>query len=364
MFKSIFGTLDKPKGAAPLPLGLVDLIVLNAVIQAASIGYLSALFRRDVFSPLQGITTRLAYPVITDLVALTVLGFFALALTTLKSAPEGTRLDRAMAAGAPLWLGYALGLVWLRVGFVLANLPPTSEALAPVRWLFDYLPAYRGVTELSRWHPNHWPWALVFVIVCGVLGWLYARRSEESPQRLHRVFRLSLIVAVCVSVPAASRAYSSWRPAVAGDTLAGRLIATPQIGALDWQPEGLRGRITLVEFWTTWCGACKRLLPKLNALKNTIPSPAFEVLLVNVEGRGNPPPELVNKVRKYKAQRAPDLPVLIDRGAWSDAVGITVYPTMALIGGDGRLLNLWSGTPNMSDVEASIRSALEAQSGL
>ena len=55
-----------------------------------------------------------------------------------------------------------------------------------------------------------------------------------------------------------------------------------------------KGSITLVEFWTTWCGACKRLLPQLNTLKNTIPSPAFEVLLVNVEGRGNPQPELVN----------------------------------------------------------------------
>ena len=338
--------------------------MLNAVVQAASIGYLSALFRRDVFSPLQGITTRLAYPVITDLVGLAVLGVFALTLTTLKSSPEGTRLDRAIAAGAPLWLGYALGLVWLRVGFVLANLPATSELLAPIRWVFDYLPAYRGVTELSRWHPNHWTWALVFVCVSGFLGWLYARRSEGAPRRLHKLFRVSLIVAVCVSVPAASRAYSSWRPAIAGDTLAGRLIATPQIDDSDWQPAGLSGRITLVEFWTTWCGACKRLLPKLKTLKNTIPNPAFEVLLVNVEGRGNPQPELVDKVRKYKAQRAPGLPVLIDRGAWSDAVGITVYPTMALIGGDGRLLNLWSGTPNMSDVEAAIRSALEAQSGL
>ena len=338
--------------------------MLNAVVQAASIGYLSALFRRDVFSPLQGITTRLAYPVITDLVGLAVLGVFALTLTTLKSSPEGTRLDRAIAAGAPLWLGYALGLVWLRVGFVLANLPATSELLAPIRWVFDYLPAYRGVTELSRWHPNHWTWALVFVCVSGFLGWLYARRSEGAPRRLHKLFRVSLIVAVCVSVPAASRAYSSWRPAVAGDTLAGRLITTPQIDDSDWQPAGLSGRITLVEFWTTWCGACKRLLPKLKTLKNTIPNPAFEVLLVNVEGRGNPKPELVDKVRKYKAQRAPGLPVLIDRGAWSDAVGITVYPTMALIGGDGRLLNLWSGTPNMSDVEAAIRSALEAQSGL
>jgi thiol-disulfide isomerase/thioredoxin len=139
-----------------------------------------------------------------------------------------------------------------------------------------------------------------------------------------------------------------------------RLAKTPQIGASDWTPAGLRGRITLVEFWTTWCGACKRLLPQLNQLKKTIKDPQFEVLLVNVEGRGQPSPQLLDKVRKYKAERASELKVLVDRGVWSDAVGITVYPTLALIGPDGRLIKLWSGTPNMAAVERLIRSSLES----
>ncbi len=171
---------------------------------------------------------------------------------------------------------------------------------------------------------------------------------------------MSLIIALLCSAPVAWRAHSSWRPAVAGDLLVDRLVKTPEIDASDWLPKGLRGRTTLVEFWTTWCGACKRLLPQLNQLKESIKDPEFEMLLVNVEGRGQPTPQLLDKVRKYKAERAPKLKVLVDRGAWSDAVGITVYPTLALIGPDGRLIKLWSGTPNMDAVERLIRSSLES----
>ena len=334
--------------------------MVNAVVQATAIGYLSALFRRDWFAPIHGIVTRLAYPVITDLVVLALLGVLLSALTRIKGDPEATKIDRWLAAGAPLWLGYAIGLIWLRVVFVFANWPSTRDTFSLPLWIFDYLPAYRGVTELTRWHPEHWTTALVFVAACGLLGWLYSRKKEEGTRRLLWVFRLSLVVAVLTSVPVAWRAHSSWRPAVAGDLLVDRLVKTPQIGASDWLPSGLRGRITLVEFWTTWCGACKRLLPQLNILKKTIKNPQFELLLVNVEGRGQPHPKLLDKVRKYKAQRAPELKVLIDRGAWSDAVGITVYPTLALIGPEGRVIKLWSGTPNMGDVERLVRSSLES----
>ena len=360
MFKSIFGTIDKPKGAAPLPLAIIDLIAVNAVVQATAIGYLSALFRRDWFAPVHGMVTRLAYPVITDLVVLAALGFLLSAVTRVQSDEKTTRMDRLLAAGAPLWLGYALGLLWLRMAFIFANLPLTRDAFFLPLWVFDYVPAYRGVTELTRWHPEHWSGALVFVVVCGVSGWLYSRSRDDRTRRLHQAFRVSLILALLSSAPVVWRAHSSWRPAAAGDMLVDRLAKTPQIGASDWTPAGLRGRITLVEFWTTWCGACKRLLPQLNQLKKTIKDPQFEVLLVNVEGRGQPSPQLLDKVRKYKAERAPGLKVLVDRGVWSDAVGITVYPTLALVGPDGRLIKLWSGTPNMSSVERLIRTSLES----
>ncbi len=366
MFKSALGTIDKPKGAASLPLGLFEILGLNLAMQAVAVGYSSALFRRDLYEPLQSILQRLAYPVITDLIVLFVLGRLAMLLTQIPASDDksATMIDRSIAAGAPWWLGYALGVLILRFIFLLANWPPTRAWFTSMQSLFDYLPAYRGVTQLTRWHQHHWLVALAFVVSCGALGALWARRRQQPGKALKNALRLSILVVLLASIPAAQRAFSSWRPAVAGDQIAAKLITTPQIEAKDWHPEGLHGRITLVEFWTTWCGACKRILPKLRQLKNGLPDARFELLLVNVEGRGNPSPNLLNKIKKYKAERAPELAVLVDRGAWSDAVGITVYPTLALIGPKGRLLELWSGTPSISDVDQAVRHALSGGTGL
>ena len=335
-------------------------------MQAVAIGYSAALFRRDLFEPLQSILQRLAYPVITDLIVLLVLGRLAMLLTQIPASEDesSTMIDRSIAAGAPWWFGYALGVLILRFIFLLANWPPTRGWFTSIQSIFDYLPAYRGVTQLTRWHQHHWFVALLFVGLCGVLGALWARRRQQPGKALKNVLRLGIIIVLLASLPAAQRAFSSWRPAVAGDQISAKLIATPQIGAKDWRPEGLHGRITLVEFWTTWCGACKRLLPSLRTLKKSLPDARFNLLLVNVEGRGNPSPNLLNKIRKYKAERVPELPVLVDRGAWSDAVGITVYPTLALIGPKGRLLKLWSGTPAISDVDQAVRHALSGSAGL
>jgi thiol-disulfide isomerase/thioredoxin len=366
MFRSGLGKFDKPKGAASLPLGLFELVGLNLALQAVAVGYSAALFRRDLFEPFQSILQRLAYPVITDLVVLFVLGRLAMLLTEIPHTDEvpGTMIDRSLAAGAPWWLGYALGVLFLRFIFLLANWPPTRGWFVSMQGVFDFLPAYRGVTQLARWHQHHWLGALAFVGVCGLFGALWIRRRAQPPVLLRNALRAGVVIVLLASVPAAQRAFSSWRPAVAGDLISAKLIATPQIGAADWQPQGLTGRITLVEFWTTWCGACKRILPKLRQLKKGLPDARFELLLVNVEGRGNPSPKLLKAIENYKAKRAPELAVLIDRGAWSDAVGITVYPTLALIGPKGRLLKLWSGTPSISDVDQAVRHALSGRAGL
>ena len=360
--KSALGKLDKPKGASRLPLGLIELVLLNLTLQAVGVGYSAALFRRGLFEPLQSIVSRLAFPVVVDLVALFLLGRLALFLTQIpedSAADEkATAIDASIAAGAPWWLGYALALLLARAALVLANLPFSRSLFAPLEPLFAYLPVYRGVAELSRWHPLHWYVAIAFVLLSAFFGGLVARRSLVAAKRLHLGFRLTLLLVAIGSFSSAQRAYESWQPAVEGDQISSKLISTPRLGGEDWTPEGLYGRITLVEFWTTWCGACKRILPDLRTLKSKLSDANFEVLLVNVEGRGKPSPKLLKKIEEYQKERAPELSVLIDRGAWSDAVGITVYPTLVLIGPKGRMLRLWSGTPSMDDVQRSVVAAL------
>ena len=86
------------QSAAPLPLGFGDLLAVNILMQATSLGYLAALFR-DWFAPIHGMVSRLAYPVVTDWVALLVLGALLQRLTQLNERSDGTRMDRLSCSG-------------------------------------------------------------------------------------------------------------------------------------------------------------------------------------------------------------------------------------------------------------------------
>jgi thiol-disulfide isomerase/thioredoxin len=308
----------------------------------------------------------LVQPVVTDLIALTVLGVAAALLTRRPEAldDEGTRWDRTIAAGAPWWLGYAFFVVVVRTLFVIAQHPLGSALDAWLGDVFAYVPAYRNMTQLTRWAPGPWYVALSAVGLSGILVGLWGRHALARLVLMRRMLWGAVLVLMICSAPAAWRAHHSWRPAVSGDNLLGQLRTTPISGGGTWSPEGLRGRITLVEFWTTWCGACKRLLPSLRALAKSQTDPRFELLLVNVEGRGAKSSNLLEKIKSYSHHRAPELTVLVDRGSWAAAVGITVYPTLALIGPSGRLLRLWSGTPQEGALAEAVRSALLDESRL
>jgi peroxiredoxin len=90
----------------------------------------------------------------------------------------------------------------------------------------------------------------------------------------------------------------------------------------------LRGKPTLVNFFYSECAPCIAEIPAMNAYARQ--HPEVRVLAVTYD-------ELAT-AKQFVAQRKLQWPVAAGGQGLVDAVGVKVYPTFVLLGGDGRVL--------------------------
>jgi thiol-disulfide isomerase/thioredoxin len=99
----------------------------------------------------------------------------------------------------------------------------------------------------------------------------------------------------------------------------------------------LKGRIVVLDFWGSWCGPCRRELPHFEQLYGRYRGDKVAFLSVNVEMERTVEAHL-EKARAFIAQNHYSFPVLPDHdGVAVNAHGISSYPTLLLIGPDGRI---------------------------
>lgn len=75
-------------------------------------------------------------------------------------------------------------------------------------------------------------------------------------------------------------------PSTAGARTIGEAIATMRLVDMDgrtWTADTLRGRVTLVDFWATWCAPCLSELPYLKQARARYSRDEFEILGVNFD---------------------------------------------------------------------------------
>lgn len=125
------------------------------------------------------------------------------------------------------------------------------------------------------------------------------------------------------------------------------------------------GRVTLLNFFGTWCLPCRRELPGLARLAERLRSePAFQLVAISC-GTGGP--EDPDKVAAITAEFLAEQRLSID--AWADPTGRTrllfhsayafdSFPSTYLIGPDGRIRAAWSGYRQRD--EADMASAVVA----
>jgi thiol-disulfide isomerase/thioredoxin len=138
------------------------------------------------------------------------------------------------------------------------------------------------------------------------------------------------------------------RPMTEGD--AAPAIALPRIeagGALGAPVSLPAGRVTVVEFWATWCGPCLASLPRLDAMAR---QHAADVtfLAVNLDD--------AVKARALFDRAGYQLTLLRGDDATADRYGVTAIPHAVVIGRGGAVVGVAREGP--ADVEALVRAAL------
>lgn len=112
-------------------------------------------------------------------------------------------------------------------------------------------------------------------------------------------------------------------------------------------------KATLLDFWATWCGPCRKTLPVLANIYNKYSSKGVEIIGISSEG-------LQELNDFYAKQHASPYPLYRDasQDLWR-RYGIRAVPTLMLLDKDGYIKRVWSGAPTEYMIEQILKDVID-----
>lgn len=157
--------------------------------------------------------------------------------------------------------------------------------------------------------------------------------------RMRAQFSLLAFASLALAVAGAAHAQSANQGALAAAQTSGpRNAAQATTTAAPPEGHGLRGgKVTLLDFWATWCGVCREALPGLKKLESSYQSEDFEVVSVSEDENEGAWRDFVARHSMTWTQRL-DASHQMFRHYGADAL-----PTYVLIDRDGTVLQTYVG---------------------
>ena len=114
-----------------------------------------------------------------------------------------------------------------------------------------------------------------------------------------------------------------------------------------------RGKALLVNFWATWCGACKLEMPWLAQLREQYASRGFEIIGIVTDGATE------EKVRQIADKYGVKYPVMRCNHQTAQAYGgLPELPESFYIDKNGKIVLASSDASSKDEIEANIRKLL------
>lgn len=121
------------------------------------------------------------------------------------------------------------------------------------------------------------------------------------------------------------------------------------------------GKVTIVDFWGTWCPPCREEIPSFIKLKKTYGSKGFDIVGINYEGVEGE--EAVEKITEFMEDHEMNYNCLIGDDETSDQVDIEGYPTTLFIDAKGKVRMKMVGLHSYEKLEAVVKILLEENQG-
>jgi cytochrome c biogenesis protein CcmG/thiol:disulfide interchange protein DsbE len=112
-------------------------------------------------------------------------------------------------------------------------------------------------------------------------------------------------------------------------------------------------KVTLVNFWATWCPPCRAEIPELIEFYRKYSTKKVALLAINLQ-------ETPSEVKSFVAQNKMNFPVLADTsGSVAGQYQVYAIPTTFFLDGKGKVRDKIEGSTNLATLEAKVQKMLK-----